>query len=84
LSHAMSTELMTAFVAENGDTQVEVSRACWYWSGDVFRVRRHRGLPLPAEFYPARSCNDCKGTGIVLVSVCRAPSGLRCYPARSP
>jgi hypothetical protein len=70
LSHAMRMEYMTAFVAENCDTPVEIETG--HVGVDCFECGDTGISSLPAEQHPARTCNDCKRSASMLVSVCEA------------
>jgi hypothetical protein len=68
----MRMERMTAFVSHNCDTTVEVEvERVGVGAGQVkcFECGGTGISSFPAEEYPARTCNDCKGSGFVLVSV---------------
>jgi DnaJ-class molecular chaperone len=65
-------ERMTAFAGYSCDTPVEVEvERVGVGAGRVkcFECGGTGVSSLPEELYPARTCNDCKGSGYVLVSV---------------
>jgi hypothetical protein len=68
----MRTELMTAFVVENCDSQVEVEvERVGVGAGQVKRFEcGGTGVsPFPAELFPARTCVEWNGSGFILVSM---------------
>jgi DnaJ-class molecular chaperone len=68
----MPVERMTAFVAVDCDTPVEVDVECLGAGAGRVRCFECGGTGesvLPREIVWNRRCNDCKGSGFVLVSV---------------